>query len=164
MQSGKIWLTVFLAAGIIAPSAHGADARDGDSPAPELTVVTPAAEIPVAPSPSGGPVLLSVTARKNVRAGINIMDLVPDFRFVAPRGNAIMLRRELVDTSGAFAQTQIQSATINIPAEAQKKGAVISGGWRCGTQVYYVTLRAFLIDSEGNRSNVITYTIHCNGG
>ena len=164
MKSGKIWLPVFVAAGAIATSAYATDAGDGESPAPELTVVTAAAEIPAAPGPSGAPVLLSVSARKNVRAGINIMDLVPDFRFIAPRGNAIMLRRELVDTSGAFAQTQIQSATINIPAEAQKKGAVISGGWRCGTQVYFVTLRAFLIDSDGNRSNVITYTIHCNGG
>jgi hypothetical protein len=30
--------------------------------------------------------------------------------------------------------------------------------------VYYVTMRAVVMDAEGNRSNSITYTIHCNGG
>jgi hypothetical protein len=92
------------------------------------------------------------------------LDVVPDFHFVAPNGNAIVIHRELVDTSGAIAQTQLRDATINIPAAAQKKGAVISGGWRCGTQQYYVTIRAFIIDSDGNRSNPMEYTIHCNGG
>ena len=84
--------------------------------------------------------------------------------FLAAKGNAVMLRRELVDTNGAFAQTHIASATINIPAEAQKKGAVISGGWMCGTNQYYITLRAFVMDADGNRSNALRYTIHCNGG
>jgi hypothetical protein len=110
-------------------------------------------------------VLQSISWRGYVRApNGTIMDVVPDFHFMAPRGNAIVLRRELVDTSGAFSQTQIASATINIPAEAQKKGAAISGGWRCGVSQYYITLRAFVMDADGNRSNALRYTIHCNGG
>ena len=116
-------------------------------------------------SPASAPVLKSVTMRMNVpdRNGI-VVSVVPDFHFVAPNGNAIVLRRELVDTNGAIAQTQIASETINIPAEAQKRGAVLSGGWRCGLAQYYVTLRAYIMDSDGNRSNAIEYTIHCNGG
>jgi hypothetical protein len=90
--------------------------------------------------------------------------LIPDFHFVAPNGNAIVLRRELIDTSGSISQTSISNQTINIPPAAQKKGAIISGGWRCGTQIYYVTLRASVMDADGNRSNAIQYTIHCNGG
>ncbi len=110
------------------------------------------------------PILQSVTMRTNVPNGIDTVSVVPDFHFVAPNGNAIVLRRELVDTNAAIAQTQIRSETINTPAEAQKKGAVISGGWRCGVAQYYVTLRAYIMDADGNRSNTIQYTIHCNGG
>jgi hypothetical protein len=114
---------------------------------------------------TSAPILQSVTIRKDVPTGTGgFVSFVPDFHFIAPNGNAIVLRRELVDTNGAFAQTQIRSATINIPAEAQKRGAVISGGWPCGTAQYYVTLRAYIMDAEGNRSNSLEYTFHCNGG
>jgi hypothetical protein len=127
------------------------------------TKSTPAAPAPL--SSASAPVLQSITMRMNVPAGNGIVvSVVPDFHFIAPNGNAIVLRRELVDTNGAIAQTQIASETINIPAEAQKKGAVLSGGWRCGVAQYYVTLRAYIMDSDGNRSNAIEYTIHCNGG
>jgi hypothetical protein len=116
-------------------------------------------------SPASAPVLQSVTMRMDVPVGNGIvMSVVPDFHFIAPNGNAIVLHRELVDTNGAIAQTQIASETINIPAEAQKRGAVLSGGWRCGVAQYYVTLRAYVMDADGNRSNSIEYTIHCNGG
>jgi hypothetical protein len=114
---------------------------------------------------ASAPVLQAVTMRKDVPAGNGlIVSVVPDFHFIAPNGNAIVLRRELVETNGAIAQTQIMSETINIPAEAQRKGAVLSGGWRCGVAQYYVTLRAYIMDADGNRSNAIEYTIHCNGG
>jgi hypothetical protein len=127
------------------------------------TKSTPAAPAPL--SSASAPVLQSITMRMNVPAGNGIVvSVVPDFHFIAPNGNAIVLRRELVDTNGAIAQTQIASETINIPAEAQKRGAVLSGGWRCGVAQYYVTLRAYIMDSDGNRSNAIEYTIHCNGG
>jgi hypothetical protein len=111
------------------------------------------------------PILQSVTVRTDVpdRYG-HIVYSVPDFHFVAPTGNAIFLRCERVDTSGAISQTNINSTTITIPAEAQKRGAGISGGWRCGVAQYYVTLRAFIMDADGNRSTAILYTIHCNGG
>ena len=114
---------------------------------------------------ASAPVLQSVTMRTNVPVGNGaIVSVVPDFHFVAPNGNAIVLRRELVETNGAIAQTQIRSETINIPAAAQKKGAVLSGGWGCGVAQYYVTLRAYIMDADGNRSNSVEYTIHCNGG
>ena len=45
---------------------------------------------------------------------------LPDFHFVAPNGNAVVLHRELVDTNGSIGPTILQDATIKIPAEAQK--------------------------------------------
>jgi hypothetical protein len=125
----------------------------------------------IAPAPTSNradtgaaPILQSVTMRTNVSDGIGTVSVVPDFHFIAPNGNAIVLRRELVDTNGPFAQTQIRSETINTPAAAQKTGAVLSGGWRCGVAQYYITLRAYIMDADGNRSNSVQYTIHCNGG
>jgi hypothetical protein len=114
---------------------------------------------------TNAPVIQSLTARYLVRAPKgNIIDIIPDIHFVAANGNAIVVHRELIDTSGAISQTQLKDATIDIPAAAQKRGAVISGGWVCGTSVYYVTIRAFIMDTDGNKSNAVEYTIHCNGG
>jgi hypothetical protein len=39
-------------------------------------------------------------------------DVIPDFHFIAPNGNAIVLRRELVDTNGSIAQTNITNETM----------------------------------------------------
>src|SRR5580698_3857707 len=128
-----------------------------------VPIAAPAAT-PNRAASTAAPILQSVTMRTNVSDGVGTVSVVPDFHFIAPNGNAIVLRRELVDTNGPFAQTQIRSETINTPAEAQKKGAVLSGGWRCGVAQYYVTLRAYIMDADGNRSNSVQYTIHCNGG
>jgi hypothetical protein len=149
--------------GMLSSAALAQDAGLPLNPPPRLTIEkTAAGDLPSGPD---APVLESITWRALVRTPNGmIMDLVPDFHFQAPKGNAVMLRRELVDTNGNIAQTQIASATINTPAEAQKKGAVISGGWMCGTAQYYVTLRAYVMDADGKRSNALRYTLHCNGG
>jgi hypothetical protein len=128
-----------------------------------VTKADPAA--PPAAHSAAAPVLQAVTIRENVPNGFGaVVSFVPDFHFIAPNGNAVAVVRELVATSGAIGQTQIRNGTINIPPEVQKKGAIVSGSWYCGVAVYYVTLRAYIIDADGNRSNAIEYTMHCNGG
>jgi hypothetical protein len=133
-----------------------------DATAPRLVV----GSLPAAPASSDkAPVIEDLTVRYDVRrTNGTIVDIIPDFHFKAPNGNAIVIHRTLVETSGAIAQTQLRDAAIAIPAEAQKRGAIEFGGWSCGTSVYYVTLRAFIMDSDGNKSNTVEYTMHCNGG
>ncbi len=89
--------------------------------------------------------------------------IVPEFHFIAPNGNAVLIHREMVETSANNIHVN-PSTAINIPAEAQKKGTVFGGGWNCNTNPYYVTMRAWIMDADGNRSNEVQYTIHCNGG
>jgi hypothetical protein len=119
---------------------------------------------PASPSPAT-PILQEVVIRANV-GNINApyFSFVPDFHFVAPNGNAAVLHRELVATSGRYDKTLLDNEVINIPAAAQREGAMISGGWRCGSARYSVTSRAYVIDTDGNHSNAIDYTFHCNGG
>jgi hypothetical protein len=123
-------------------------------------------EQPVNPKGSrpDAPIIQSISARVNVReANGMVLDIVPDFHFIAPKGNAIVLHREVVDTNAS--QVHINPVSpIVIPADAQKRGAVISGGWRCNVSPYYVTAKAFIMDADGNRSNEVQYTVHCNGG
>jgi hypothetical protein len=38
------------------------------------------------------------------------------------------------------------------------------GGWHCGPETYYLTIQAFMMNLAGLKSNVVEYTIHCNGG
>lgn len=44
------------------------------------------------------------------------------------------------------------------------RGAVYTGGWPCGPESYYVTIQAFVMNLDGQKSNVVEYTIHCNRG
>jgi hypothetical protein len=112
---------------------------------------------------SGTPVLKAITARYGVtqKNGMRF-DVVPEFHFVAPKGNAVRLHRELMETDSAITAANIRGETITIPAAQQMVGATISGGWPCGPGRYHVTLRAWLEDAMGNSGNVLQYTIHCN--
>ena len=114
------------------------------------------------PGKPGAPVLKSITAiyDTRMRNGMHV-DVMPQFHFVAPNGNAVLLHRELVETDSAITQAGIRNAPIAIPAAQQRAGSVIKGGWDCGPGRYHVTLRAWLEDALGNRGNTIQYTIHC---
>jgi hypothetical protein len=117
---------------------------------------------PVSSKP-GGPIIQSISAQIPTRGTVTANVIIPEFHFIAPNGNAVLIHREVVETSANHININ-PSAAINIPADAQKKGAVFGGGWNCNINPYFVTLRAWIMDSDGNRSNEVQYTIHCNGG
>ena len=137
---------------------------------PEPTVApTLTAEQPVSPvsSKPGGPILVSISVRLGPTAPLigNAVPqmLIPEFHFVAPNGNAVLLHRDLIETNANNLHVN-PAAAINVPPEAQKQGAVINGGWTCGQGQYYATMSAYIMDADGNRSNSVRYTVHCNGG
>jgi hypothetical protein len=129
-------------------------------------VPIPGPAVRAAPARGAAPVLQSVTLRYNVRAANGtVISVVPDLHFTDADGDAVLVKRELVETSGPEPRMNVPpSAPIGTPAAAQKKGAVVSGGWVCGKDQYYTTIRAQLLDANGNLSNSLQYTIHCNGG
>lgn len=132
--------------------------------APAITVEQPTN--PVSSKP-GGPVILSMSVRLGPQISIIAPQpratIIPEFHFLAPGGNAVLLHRDLVETSANDFHLNPATA-INIPAEAQKHGAVISGGLTCGQSRFYATISAYIMDADGTRSNSIKYTLHCNGG
>jgi len=138
--------------------------------APEPNVApTITAEQPTNPvsSKPGGPLIVSVSVSLPPQSGILVPQIprmiIPEFHFIAPNGNAIVLHSDLVATSAnSFHLTP--SVAINIPAEAQKLGAVITHGMTCGQVPFYATMTAYIMDSDGHRSNSVKYTLHCNGG
>jgi hypothetical protein len=68
----------------------------------------------------------------------------------SPKCNAVQ-HRELIDPSAPRSIHINPASVIATPVEAQKRGARISGGW-------------LIMDSDGNRSNEVRYSVHCNGG
>lgn len=134
---------------------------------PTVTVEQPTN--PVSSKPDG-PVLVSMSVRLgSAPAALALIanavpqTIIPEFHFVAPNGNAVLLHRDLVETNANNLHVNPATA-INVPPDAQKHGAVINGGWTCQQNQYYATISAYIMDADGNRSNSIKYTVHCNGG
>jgi len=126
---------------------------------PSMTAIQP---VNSAASKPGGPVIQSISA--HIPPGtLAANTIIPEFHFIAPNGNAVLLHREVVDTNANHINLNPSSA-INIPADAQKQGAVVSGGWTCGSAKFYATLHAYIMDADGNKSNEVQFTVHCNGG
>lgn len=108
-----------------------------------------------------GPVIDSVTMRED--DGGRYPTIYPEFHFHDPSGTVRFIHREVVASSEPK-QRQANDGVINISSAQQIRGATYVGGWPCGPESYYVTLRAFMLNLEGGKSNVVEYTIHCNGG
>ena len=106
------------------------------------------------------PVIDSVTLR-NEKQQYEVV--YPEFHFHDSSGTVRFIHREVVATSSPKPLT-IKDAVISISADQQIKGATFVGGWPCGPETYYVTLQAFMMNLSGLKSNVVEYTIHCNGG
>jgi hypothetical protein len=128
---------------------------------PTLTAIQPVN--PVGSKP-GAPLIQSITAQVlPTPLGTVPENIRPQFHFVAANGNAVLLHMAVLKTSANNINLGPATA-INVPAEAQKTGAVISSSWRCNLGQYYVTMTAYIMDADGNKSNEVQYTVHCNGG
>ena len=88
------------------------------NPPPTMTAVQPVN--PVSSSPDG-PVIQSISAHVPDVGPIGVVRTIsPEFHFIAPNGNAVLIHREMVSTSANNLHLN-PSAVINIPADAQKK-------------------------------------------
>lgn len=130
------------------------------NPAPTMTAVQPVNPVSAKP---GAPVIQSISAQIP-SMGIMVAGLISaQFHFVSPKGNAAVLHREAETSSGSHADRNPNQA-INTPADEQKKGATVASLWTCGDSRYTVAIRAYILDTDGNRSNEVRYSVHCNGG
>jgi hypothetical protein len=119
-----------------------------------------AATATAATADNSGPVIDSVTMRKEMQ---RYETIYPEFHFHDPSGTVRYIHRELTATSSPK-PLAVRDGLIDISPEQQMKGAVYAGGWPCGPESYYVTIQAFVMNLDGQKSNVVEYTIHCNGG
>jgi hypothetical protein len=114
----------------------------------------------VASAQNTGPVIDTVSMRTVTQ---RYETIYPDFHFHDPSGTVRFIHREITATSSPKPLT-IHDGVINISAQQQMRGAIYTGGWTCGPESYYVTIQAFVMNLDGQKSNVVEYTIHCNGG
>ena len=127
--------------------------------APTITAVQPVN--PVSSKP-GAPVIQSISAQIPSMGALVTSLISAQFHFVAPNGNAVVLHRE-AESTGSNADRSPNQA-INIPPDQQKKGATVTSLWTCNDSRYSVAVRAYIMDMDGNHSNEVRYTVHCNGG
>jgi hypothetical protein len=128
-----------------------------------LAIGAPALWMPVlAAAQQSVPVIDSVTLRED--DGGRYPVIYPEFHFHDAGGSVRFIHRDVVATNSPKPLLPRTDGTIDISANQQIQGATYVGGWHCGPESYYVTLRAFIMNREGSKSNVVEYTIHCNGG
>jgi hypothetical protein len=126
-------------------------------------MAAPALWMPVlAAAQQSAPVIDSVTLRED--DGGRYPVIYPEFHFHDSSGSVRFIHREVRSTNSPKPLTPHTDAAIDISSNQQIRGATYVGGWRCGPESYYVTLRAFITNLEGANSNVVEYTIHCNAG
>jgi hypothetical protein len=114
----------------------------------------------IASAQGAGPVIDSVIMRKEL---LRYETVFPEFHFHDPSGTVRFIHREITATNSPRA-LKIRDGVIEISPEQQMMGAIYVGGWPCGPESYYLTAQAFLVNLAGQKSNVVEYTIHCNGG
>jgi hypothetical protein len=150
----------------LAAQAQGAAVKHRKAQPPKIPLLRLTIELQAdsdAPSGADAPILEWVPGRSTVHAQNGAaVDVIPDFHIAAAKARVATRRRELVDSNGAFADTQAASYAVDVAAGPD--AALTSGGWECGASKYYITLRSYVIDADGRRSNALRYTIHCNGG
>lgn len=89
---------------------------------------------------------------------------LPDLHFTPRKAKVVSLRRELVKSSASNGLEQQVPYSIDVSDAQQDDGALNLDPWTCGADAYFISMRAFVIDADGRRSNAIRYTVHCNGG
>ncbi len=116
----------------------------------------------LAAAQQSAPVIDSVTLRED--DGGRYPVIYPEFHFHDSSGSVRFIHREVMGTDSPKPVIAHSDAVIDISATQQIRGATFVGGWHCGPESYYVTMRAFMMNLEGVKSNVVEYTIHCNAG
>ncbi len=114
----------------------------------------------IASAQNTGPVIDSVSMRTEMQ---RYQTVYPEFHFHDPSGTVRFIHREIMATNSPKALT-VKDGVIDISPEQQSRGTVYTGGWPCGPESYYVTIQAFVMNLDGQKSNIVEYTIHCNGG
>ena len=114
----------------------------------------------VASAQNTGPVIDFVSMRTETQ---RYQTVYPEFHFHDPSGTVRFIHRELMATDSPK-PLSVNDGVIDISPAQQMKGAVFSGGWACGPESYYLTIQAFVMNLDGQKSNVVEYTIHCNHG
>ena len=125
-----------------------------------VTIICAFAASALALAQNTSPVIDSVTMRVEMQ---RYQTVYPEFHFHDPSGTVHFIHRELVATNSPKPLT-VHDGVIEISPEQQIKGAIYPGGWPCGPESYYVTIQAFVMNLDRQKSNVVEYTIHCNGG
>lgn len=125
-----------------------------------VTFLIAIATTAMASAQNTGPVIDSVTMRTEMQ---RYETVYPEFHFHDPGGTVRFIHREIVATNSPKPLT-VRDGVIDISPERQMQGAIHTGGWPCGPETYYLTIQAFVMNLDGQKSNVVEYTIHCNGG
>lgn len=126
---------------------------------------TLAAAVPptLAPSPTPTPTPTPIPDVPPHLIGINVKPqgglIVVTFNFTDANGDAQTIHSDVVAKSGR-SRVIVSDQTIDNSAEEQRAGANFEFQWSCSGAAW-VTIRATIVDSKGNKSNAVIYTIVC---
>jgi len=123
----------------------------------------------VAPTPAGqtvagghAPVILRVEERRETRDGKALIH--KDVHFTDPAGDAAVGVIRLVSTTPPNVRgIRIEDDAVSAPPEEQKREAVVTSTWQCGSAIpgLSLVLEYRLRDGAGNLSQPVTFTVSC---
>jgi hypothetical protein len=99
------------------------------------------------------------------QSGPNGISIAQEFVFHSPKGNGAMLHFDLVSSSSPAPDVRFSDWKVMAAEDLQRRGAVEVTRTYCQPvrMPYSVVRQAVLIDTDGEKSNTVDYTIHCPG-
>ncbi len=123
-----------------------------------------AAEADDAPTPpaiptGSAPKLDKVVLRESIE---RYKVVYPTLYFHDADGDVDTVHREIIATDAPHPRFR-PTSLITVDPDRQKSGGVYVGQWKCGPNPSTTTLRVYLTDRGGNRSNTLDYKVVCKG-
>ena len=120
-----------------------------------LAACTPPAAVREAFRPGTEPTIDSVTLRPTGPV------VYADLHFHAPDGNVVAIHRDILSSDASKPLHVLSDMQVDADADQQKHGALYTDHYPCGDDRYHAVIRAYLIDSNHNHSNMLDYQINC---
>ncbi len=120
------------------------------SPTPKPTAIATQAPLPI-------PEVHTIEQRLVYNNGKLVIH--KDIHFRDPDGDAYLVTYQVIQSD--IKHYHVEDDPITAPSDQQKQDAIVTATWQCGSKNYRITLRTYILDRAGHRSQPFDLVYDC---